>query len=100
MLSAIFRTDQISICNSTLFPIFSLIIGLHLDESILKKVKDLNSKENNLCVDFSKNLNDVTTTLEFSAEELDGLSTDFLESLKKSVSFGFSHIFRLALSKN
>lgn len=62
---------------------------MHLDDKTQKRVKELNSKINNLAVDFMKNLNDVTTALQFTAEQLNGLSQDFLQSLKKCVNIEF-----------
>lgn len=57
--------------------------GLHLDDSTMKRVKELNTKMENLSIDFMKNLSNVTTIIEFPEKDLTGLPPNFFESLKK-----------------
>ncbi|XP_067121537.1 thimet oligopeptidase-like [Centruroides vittatus] len=58
--------------------------GLHLSPTIQEKIKSLKSEINNLCIQFSKNVNEENTILEFSDEELNGLPADFIQNLTKS----------------
>lgn len=58
--------------------------GLHLAESINKKVKDLRDKLSQLSIQFSKNIDTDSTYIVFTKEELDGISASFINSLKKS----------------
>lgn len=44
--------------------------GLHLDEQSLNKVKELNEKISDLCVEFSKNCNEESTKFSFTKEQL------------------------------
>lgn len=58
--------------------------GLKLSDAVLVQIKDLKSKLAAKESQFSANLNADTTTVEFSAEELTGVTNDFLNRLKKS----------------
>nr|CAH8845584.1 unnamed protein product [Trichobilharzia regenti] len=57
--------------------------GLHLDSDSRKIIETLNKEESQLCIDFSRALNEENTVLEFTDEELAGCPTDFINSLKK-----------------
>ncbi|XP_054707162.1 thimet oligopeptidase-like [Uloborus diversus] len=62
--------------------------GLHLPEETQKQVKDLKTRLTELGIQFQKNLNEETTVLEFTEEELDGLTQDFLSGLQKNEKSG------------
>ena len=57
--------------------------GLHLDEDIRNKVKELKEKISDLKVEFSKNCNEEATKLTFKEEELAGVNSKLLNSLPK-----------------
>ncbi|VDQ16208.1 unnamed protein product [Trichobilharzia regenti] len=44
--------------------------GLHLDSDSRKIIETLNKEESQLCIDFSRALNEENTVLEFTDEEL------------------------------
>lgn len=62
------------------------LLGLHLPEESQTEIKALKNRINDLCIQFNKHVNDESTVLEYSEEELFGMPTDFLSGLKK-VSF-------------
>ena len=48
----------------------SLCLGLHLPKDVQEKIKNIKKKMSDMSIDFSKNLNDESTVLEFTVEEL------------------------------
>lgn len=44
--------------------------GLHLDEATRKRVQEINEKISDLCVEYSKNCDEESTKLTFTADQL------------------------------
>lgn len=57
--------------------------GLHLDDSTASAVKDINTKESELGIQFSKNLGEEDTSFLFAAEELAGVPESYLKERKQ-----------------
>lgn len=58
--------------------------GMALDDESFRRFKDLNKKELQFEIEFSKNIDQVCTKLEFDIDDLRGVNEDLLNSLKKT----------------
>ncbi|XP_076463244.1 thimet oligopeptidase-like [Babylonia areolata] len=73
--------------------------GLHLQKEVQTKMKELKKRISDLSIDYSKNLNEDITVLEFTEEELVGVPEDFLKNLDRTdagkckVSLQYPHYF-------
>jgi len=66
--------------------------GLHLDEELRKKVKEVKKEISDLGTTYSSNLNEDQTFLEFNREELAGVPQDLVDTFQKVSIFSHSNI--------
>jgi len=59
------------------------LAGLHLSKEIQAEIKDVKKRISDLCIDFSKHLNEENTILEFTEKELGKVKICFQMSLLK-----------------
>ncbi|XP_064624958.1 thimet oligopeptidase-like [Lineus longissimus] len=73
--------------------------GLHLSKETQDQIKDIKKCMSDLGIDFSKNLNEENTILEFDSDELAGVPEEFVKALDKTeggkhkVSLKYPHYF-------
>ena len=65
-------TPRVRVCVSQAYTLCVCVCvsGLHLDSELQVSVKKINKQMSELSIDFSKNLNEENTVLEFSASQL------------------------------
>jgi Zn-dependent oligopeptidase len=86
--SKIYPTEKINFTDEQISFIEDVNIsykkmGLDLPEDKYEKVKEIKKKIEELCNDFSFNLSNENSRFTFTKEQLEGLSSNFLESHKK-----------------
>lgn len=57
--------------------------GIHLDKDTRDKLETINQKLTEMSITYSNNLNEVDDYLLFTKEELDGVATDFIDTLEE-----------------
>ncbi|RUP46276.1 hypothetical protein BC936DRAFT_147134 [Jimgerdemannia flammicorona] len=57
--------------------------GLHLPKEQRDRIKELKQRHSDLKIEFQRNLNQESSTVKFTREELEGMDEDFLGGLKK-----------------
>lgn len=77
--------------------------GLGLEKSKKERLQEVKKEISELCIKFQQNLNEDTTALLFTKEELEGMSEDFLNSLTKEgdkyrVTLQYPHLFPVYVS--
>ena len=80
-VSYIFKTR----CLRPFLKSFLLYSGLHLDEKTRDEVKSIKKEISDLGTTFGSNLNEDTTYLLFTEEELKGVPEDLIKSFEKVV---------------
>lgn len=73
--------------------------GLHVEETLRKQIEEIKTKQSRLSITYQKNLTEASTILNFTKEDLQGMSDDFLNSLEKNtdgtyqISLKYPHVF-------
>ncbi|XP_034168457.1 neurolysin, mitochondrial isoform X2 [Pangasianodon hypophthalmus] len=75
--------------------------GLHLSADVQEEIKQLSKRISELSIDFNQNVNEESTVLMFSSEELGGLAESYLNGLERTedgryrVTLAYPHYFPL-----